>query len=247
MPFANLKQELPDYLGSGSIASYHHSALAVENITETLANSLQGALFFAQQFTMIMYPAGASAWAFLDNVLPSVHPGTTLRFVVRRPLLPIIADVRGLTTSQLVKKDPERYTEITTKVKDCPIQAEDMNINIVFRDMFGIDYDRLVAQNGRQQHPPTNIFFLCFVPQGCESYEPDSAKRSALRMRTSEEHDLFIRFLQVNGAKEIYSMQNIGSQEIENNGAWDFFLKNVKSGTIIVSPFSALGFGEVHR
>lgn len=205
-----------------------------------LANNLQGGLFFAQQFTMLMYPAGASAWAFLDDSLPNVHPGTTLRFAVRRPLPPILANVHELATARLAKNEPESYAEIMTKIKKNSIQNEDKNINIVFRDMFEIDFGRLVAQNGPQQHPPTNIFFLCFIPQGCEDYEPDSAKRSALHRRTSEEHDLFIKFLRANGAEEIYSMQNIGSQEIENNGAWGYFSKNVKSGTIIVSHFSVL-------
>lgn len=191
---------------------------------------------------MLIYPAGASAWAFLDNNLPNVHPGTALRFAVRTPLPPIPADVHRLAISRLTRKNPDRYAEITTKIKKYPVHAEDKNINIVFRDMFEIDFDRLGAQNGPQQHPPTNIFFLCFIPQGCEDYEPDSSKRSALRMRTSEEHDLFIKFLQANGAEEIYSMQKIGSQEIDNNGAWDYFFKNVKSGTIIVSPFSALRY-----
>ncbi len=206
-----------------------------------LANNLQGGLFFAQQFTMLMYPAGASAWAFLNNSLPNVHPGTTLRFAVRRPLPSIAANVQSLANARLARKEPERYAEITTQIKKNPIQAEEKNINIVFRDMFEIEYGRLVAQNGPQEHSPTNVFFLCFIPQGCEDYESNSAKRSALRRRTSEEHDLFIKFLQANGAEEIYSMQNIGSEEIDNNGAWGYFIKNVKSGTIVVSP-SALRY-----
>ena len=184
---------------------------------------------------MLIYPAGASAWTFVDNDLPSVHHGTTLRFAIRKPLPPVQADVHALATARLVENEPQRYAEIATKLKEHPIQTEDKNINIVFRDMFGIDFGRLVAQNGPQKHPPTSIFFLCFIPQGCEIYEPDSTRRSALRMRTSEEHDLFIKFLQANGAEEIYSMQKIGSQEIDSHGAWDYFCKNVKSGTIIVS------------
>ena len=189
---------------------------------------------------MLIYPAGASAWGFVDNDLPSVHPGTALRFAIRKPLPPGQADAHALATARLVENEPERHAEIATKLEDHPIQTNEKNINIVFRDMFEIDFGRLVAQNGPQKHPPTSIFFLCFIPQGCELYEPDSAKRSALRMRTSEEHDLFIKFLQANGAEQIYSMQNIGSQEIDNHGAWDYFCKNVKSGTIIVSLSSAL-------
>ena len=196
---------------------------------------------------MVMYPAGASAWAFLDKHLPSVHPGTTLRFAVRKPLPSVPADVHRLATARVIQDVPEQYREIMIKIQEPSIQAKDKNINIVFRDMFEIEFDRLVAQNGDQQHLPTNIFFLCFIPQGCEVYEPDSAKRSALRMRTSEEHDLFIKFLQANGVNEIYSMQKIGSQEVDSNEAWDYFCKNVKSGTIIVSPLSALRYNQVRR
>ena len=196
---------------------------------------------------MLIYPAGASAWAFLDNSLPDVHPGTILRFVVRKPLPPILADVHRPATARLASEEPERFAEITNKIKQYAVQAEDKNINVVFRDMFEIDFGRLVAQNGPQQHPPTNIFFLCFIPQGCENYEPDSAKRSALRMRTSEEHDLFIKFLQANGAEETYSMQSIGSQEINNHGAWDYFYRNVKSGTIIVSLVQNSKYTQLYR
>lgn len=196
---------------------------------------------------MLMYPAGASTWAFLDENLPKVHPGTTLRFLVRRPLTLTPADVHGLATSRLANEDPEQYAEITNKIQKAPIQTGEKNINVVLRDMFEIDFGRLVAQNGPQSHPPTNIFFLCFIPQGCEDYEPDPAKRSALRKRTSEEHDLFIKFLQANGAEEIYSMQNIGSQDLANNAAWGYFTKAVKSGTIIVSHFAALKCSQAHH
>lgn len=189
---------------------------------------------------MLMYPAGASTWAFLDEKLPVVHPGTTIRFAVRRPLSLSPADVHRLAASRLAIEDPEQYAEITNKIQKTSIPTGEKNINVVFRDMFEIDFGRLVAQNGPQSHPLTNIFFLCFIPQGCEDYEPDPAKRSALRKSTSEEHDLFIKFLRANGAEEIYSMQNIGSQELANNAAWLYFSKNVKSGTIIVSHISAL-------
>lgn len=195
---------------------------------------------------MLMYPAGASAWAFLDNNLPNVHPGAVLRFVVRTPL-PAVPTGAYPAPARLAQEIPERYAEVMTKIKRYPIQAEEKNINIVFRDMFEIDFHRLVAQNGPQQHNPTNIFFLCFIPQGCEDYEPDSAKRLALHRRTSEEHDLFIRFLQENGAEEIYSMQNIGSQEINSNSAWAYFVKNVKSGTIIVSSTLGSRISKAHR
>ena len=182
---------------------------------------------------MIMYPAGTSAWALLDATLPKVPEGTLLRFIIRQPLPERLAG-EDMIVDRLAKENPELLNEIKARVGIDPIQPDDKNINVVFRDMFEIEYSRLVAQNGQQKYPPAGVFFLCFVPQGCELYEPDPAKRIILRTQTSEEHDLFIDFLEANGATEIYSMQEKGSIDVQNNGAWDYFVNNVKSGQIIV-------------
>ncbi|KAK4691931.1 hypothetical protein P7C71_g5175, partial [Lecanoromycetidae sp. Uapishka_2] len=123
--------------------------------------------------------------------------------------------------------------EIKSQVKANPITPDEPNINVVFRDMFEIEYARLIAPSFPQSNKPAGVFFLCFIPQGCEYYELDPVKRMILRESTSKEHDLFVEFLEANGAEEIYSMQDIGSIEVANNGAWDYFYKNVTSGTII--------------
>ena len=184
---------------------------------------------------MIIYPAGSSIWALHDSKLQPVPDGTMLRFVVRKPLPPDLIDDDFSFATRMMNENPERHAEIKDRIKANPIPLGEKNINVVFRDMFEIDYSRLTLQNGQQKHPRSNIFFLCFIPQGCDQYEPDPRKRAALYRRTSEEHDLWVKFLQANGAEEIYSLQNIGSHIVEDNGAWDYFINNVKSGQIIVS------------
>lgn len=212
---------------------YPETLLAFETLSETLADNLQGGLFFATHFTMLIYPAGATAWAFLNDKLPQVPPGAKLRFIVRKPLPQTITMDQELS-ARLANENPQQYAEIVTRIKAEPIRSGEKHINTVFRDMFEIDYGHLVAQNGPQKYPPSSIFFLCFIPQGSEMYEPETERRLTLRAIISEEHDFFVEFLQANGAAEIYSMQNIGSYDVENNGAWDYFKNNVKSGTIIV-------------
>jgi len=189
---------------------------------------------------MVMYPVGSAAWASLDTNAQKIPEGALLRFVVREPL-PVETAEGHPAALHLANANTERFGEITNHVKANPVLDSEPKISVVFRDMFEIEYSRLIAQNGPQKNKPANVFFLCFIPQGCELYEPDTEKRRALRERTSREHDLFIEFLEANGAKAIYSMQDVGSVEIENNGAWNYFMKNVKSGTIIVSYLFQFG------
>lgn len=185
---------------------------------------------------MVIWPAHTSIWRFLEQSLDAVPAGTLLRFAVREPMSRELSDeVEPTMTTRLRLQNPERYEEIKTKIKDTPIQPGEKDINVVFRDMFGIEYSRLIAQNMPQKNPSARSFFLCFVPAECDSYEPDDAKRQALRWRISEEHDFFIDFLRANGVEDIYSMQDIGSSKIANNGAWDYFRHNNKYGTIIAS------------
>lgn len=176
-------------------------------------------------------------WKYLEDKLPPIPPGATLRFAVREPMPPELAEKIELpVATRLIVENSERHEEIKARIEDEPIQPGEKHINMVFRDMFDINFERLIASNGPQQNRPAKNFFLCFIPAGCETYEPDETKRNAIRSRTSEEHDLFVEFLQANGAENIYSMQDIGSHDLVNNGAWECFRNTYKSGAIIVSP-----------
>lgn len=185
---------------------------------------------------MVIWPTRSSVWAFLENNLPPVPAGAVLRFALRESMREHrIRQVEPAMTTRLRHEDAKAYDEIATTVTNIPIQPGEKHINLVFRELFGIEFDRLLPANGPQRPPPGKNFFLCFVPAGCEQYEPDEAKRYALRWKTSEEHDLFVQFLQANGAESIYSMQDVGSYEATHNGSWRHFIENVKSGAIIVS------------
>ena len=121
--------------------------------------TLSCGLFFARNFTMIMYPAGASAWGFLDRNLPAVPEGTLLRFIIRQPLSERLAG-EDLIIDRLATQNPDRLAEIRTHVRDNPIEADEKSINVVFRDMFEIEYDRLVAQNGQQRYSVAGTYIL---------------------------------------------------------------------------------------
>ena len=188
---------------------------------------------------MLVYPTGASAWAFLKHGLPSEADGASLRFIIRHPLPRDLARLDP-SVARLVDENAERYREIQQYIRSNPVQQDSKSINLVFRDLFQIEYSRLIAQNEPNKNPASNVFFLSFIPAGCEKYEKDDTKRMTLRHRVSKEHDLFIDFLDANGAEEIYSLQAVDSIEPENDGAWEYFVHNVKSGQIIVSLTAAM-------
>ena len=133
---------------------------------------------------MIMYPAGASAWVFLDKNFPAVPEGTLLRFIIRQPLSERLAG-EDLIIYRLATQNPDRLVEIRTHVRDNPIQANEKNINVVFRDMFEIEYGRLVAQNGQQRYPAAGTYILgrkmCFgINRGDPPAFPTSWEASVL-------------------------------------------------------------------
>ena len=139
-----------------------------------------------------------------------------LRFVVRQPLSAEYADLRiSDLSSSWVQTPPCGYEHLVSNVSHNTTGCVTKGINTVFLEMFGIDYSRLISD----KQP---IFFLIFIPAGCERYEKDPVERQTLRLRSSEEHDLFAEFLQANGA-EVYSMQNVGSYEPNGSGSWDYF------------------------
>lgn len=233
---ANEAKETTQYIGSGYIAPLDQAQESYDSFALLLACHMSAALLFAGTFTMVIWPAYSSFWTFLEKDIPTVPPGTMLRFVLGKPMPQWLTNEFDPFVESR-SRNPEQFEGFEAKINNTPEQPENQPINIVFRDMFEIDFDRLIASNGIQKYPPAKKFFLCFQPANCENYEPDEAKRKALYWRCSEEHDLFVEFLQANDTERdrIYSMQDIGSFEITHKHAWDYFLTNVDSGAIIVS------------
>lgn len=185
---------------------------------------------------MIIWPAHSSIWGFLEDGLPTVPPGAVLRFAIRNPMPQrLVEETEPNVANHRRVEDLEQYEAFQAKINDTSVE-EGRSISAVFRDIFDIDFDRLIASNGIQRYPLAKKFFLWFHCANCENYEPDESKRLAVRWRVSEEHDLFVDFVRENGVDAIYSMQDIGSCDVKKNGSWDYFRNNVKSGAIIVSP-----------
>lgn len=204
-------------------------------MTSSLADRISGALFFAPRFTVLIWPAGSNAWDFVERKIEPVPEGTVLRYLVRNPLPQEYAEDLHPSTLHFCNQDPKRHDEAVLRIQARPFEQGETAINVVFRDLFGIEYSRLVANPISSNELKNDTFFLCFLPVSQEQWEPDREKRQRTRERTSAEHDFFVEFLQANGANEIYSMQEIGSTDMANNGAWECFRREVKTGCIVVS------------
>lgn len=164
-------------------------------MAETLKTQASSAIFYSEKFSLIFYPAdsGLESWDFLNNLQPPVPEGTLLRFVMRKPLPPpppdpVELDIMGKETLLLSSENKS-------------------NINFVFEEILGIEYERLVKQPNPKKTAESNHFFLFFV--GVEN-----------------EFSLMCRFLAANKAK-IYSW--------DDEGAWDYFCAHIETGVILVS------------
>lgn len=152
-------------MGSGSVVPYPGRTQSLDQVRDVLVNNTSGGLFFAEQFTMVIWPAGSAFWKFLDEVLPPVNAGTTLRFALRKPLPPGLAEAKITRLADFEENAPDRYQEIVAGFKSNAIQPDEKAIKTIFQERFEIEYDRLIAQNGPQKYPMQS-FFLCFVPKG---------------------------------------------------------------------------------
>ena len=201
-----------DYIGSGYIVFAAQVRKPLEQFAKQLARDLSGAIFFAANFTMLVYPVGASAWSFLDDALPDVPVGAILKFVVRKPLLPQTplnehSDLRnwmGLNS---------RLVEST--MHDSAVARE--SLNVAFKDQFDIEFPRLIGTKAA-------VFFLCFAPSGKWFDMMSTLDQDRIKLKVSAEHDEVVDFLHSNKA-EVYSMHDYGVSDPVENRAWFYFSK----------------------
>ncbi|KAL6720247.1 hypothetical protein ACLMJK_002168 [Lecanora helva] len=227
--------DLSEYQGSGHVVPYPQNEKNYESLAQFLACYVSIGVFVAKDFTMLLWPTNLSIWEPLETKLPQVPPGTILRFAVREPISSYYANQSETAMTRCLRLDyAGTYSEITSKIDNLNIESGDSQISVVFREHFGIDFARLIASSNRQRSPLDANFFLCFIPANIEQYEPDTAKRQALRSHISDEHDVFVQFLRTNGAEAIYSLQDLGSPEAVNIGSWRHFIDNVRSGAVII-------------
>lgn len=183
------------YFGAGHIVGFPQTAAAVEAMAENLKNRVAGGLFFTKDFMMIIYPTGVGAWSFLDGVPGGTSTEASLRFVMRTPVPHMLAEEPDFATL-----DPQHT-----------FLDEESGVNVIFRNIFHIEYSRLIPQVAHQPDDIPKSFYLIF---------PQSYK---------DEHDLIVKFLEANDAT-IYSSNT--------PGAWDYFCNYVSVGVVLVCAFS---------
>lgn len=134
-------------------------------------------MFFADKFSILLYPARCVAWHFLDDGLRcNPSPEAKLRFAIFTP------------QRQLQKYDKTSSTgsDLVTQ----PVGAQLLHINRVFQIHFDLKFSRIAARlsdNNAGKTPSTDTFFLLF---------PLAAR---------EDCDLFIEWIQANNtAATIY-------------------------------------------
>ena len=160
-------------------------------MAENLKIRAAGGLFFSNHFMMIIYPLGVDTWSFLDGIPGGTSPQACLRFVMRPPVRHMLEDNLEMAASDL------RH----------PVSDGGSGVNAMFRNMFRVEYHRLIPQAAKQKDGNPKTFFLMFPP----SHE--------------DQHDLIVKFLEANEAT-IYSSNT--------PGAWDYFCNFVNAGVVLV-------------
>lgn len=165
----------------------------VGDMAEILKSQASGAICYAENFSALFYPtdSGLDHWDFLNKLVPQVPEGAALRFVLRKPLPP-----PDLAEMDLIGME-----------RQLSLPDGESNIDTVFRNLLGIEYERLIKQPTPEKTAESNTFFLFYV--GVE-----------------KELSLMCRFLSAHGAT-IYSW--------DDEGTWDYFCHNVEVGVILVS------------
>ncbi|KAL9028535.1 MAG: hypothetical protein Q9196_003113 [Gyalolechia fulgens] len=167
---------------AGWIAPYHQSAANVDKLSGILAEHASGCMFFAEKFTILLYPARCTGWDFLDGGLGDVAPEARLRFAMLDPW-PWARQMLNTSYPRAGKSDPQAR-----------LQAPPMNA--VLRSQFGMDFQRLVAYSNNKdgsEARPTRIFFLIFPPAA------------------QEEFDVAVDWIRANGPATIYRHTDQGA------------------------------------
>lgn len=114
-------------------------------MAETLKLQASCAVFTTTRFSLLIYPSNAvwETWNFLEHGLPMVPEGTTLRFVIRKPLAHMAEPVINIAAQTI--RDAEK------------------NTSMLLRNTLGIEYDRLVKQPDPVLTAKSKSFFLFFV------------------------------------------------------------------------------------
>ena len=159
---------------------------------------------------MLVYPPNSEDWAFLDQHFPEV-PAVGLRCIIRTPMQPSDAEGTAGRIEKLSKRQKKWGKQIT-------FEAGEPIINTVMRNVYEIDYQRLI----RHDTP---------APPGKKS---DGLKIFLLFPKERRtEQEVILQLIDANGASEVYAYD-----EDKNDGVWEYFSRTVVEGVIIVSILS---------
>ena len=179
-------------------------------IVETLKMHASGALLLSNEFSMLVYPSGSEDWSFFDNKLPSCPPVAKLRFVIGRPYPELMREGPPKPLSEPTEEagfvEEEELLNLEYVRSTVTLRESECNINAVFRNVYNVDYSRLVASTTPMKTTETPSFFLIFPPSKVD------------------ERNLLIQFLQHNKASDIFTS--------ETKGAWNYFSTHVNAGLI---------------
>ncbi|KAL8808866.1 MAG: hypothetical protein Q9200_003948 [Gallowayella weberi] len=150
--YATFLHDKDIYLGSGYIVPYLSSIENVDELCRVLVEHASGGLFFAENFSLLIYPTRCVGWDFLDSGFQWQAPtDAKLRFAMLTPW-PRLRESFGRSQPQAANIPPL-------------IGLSAVPINRLFREQFNMDFQRLVAQasdKGGRKTRPTNAFFLVF-------------------------------------------------------------------------------------
>jgi len=193
-------------------------------MAETLKMHVSGDLFMTKKFTMLVYPSGSEDWTFLDDQLPTCPPEAVLRFVMGKPCPRLMKEEPQKPLSDSIEQEPRNILSGSIEKelqKPCPalrhelpvvsVRDGESNINAVFRNLYNVEFSRLIASAPLTETTEMYNFFLIFPPS------------------KETERDAIIDFLQHNKATEILSY--------ETKGAWNYFSTRINAGVIIVGHY----------
>ncbi|KAI4256780.1 MAG: hypothetical protein L6R42_006026, partial [Xanthoria sp. 1 TBL-2021] len=182
--YATFFHAQPRYLGSGWIVPFPQAIEDVDKVSRILAEHASGALFFAERFSLLIYPTRCVAWRFLDTgFVCNPSPEAKLRFAMFTP------------QPQLHKHNSIGGTAMDLVSLSTGVHI--LHINRVFQTHFGMDFSRIGARSTDKdirKTRSTDTFFLLF---------PHAAR---------EDCKLFIQWIQANStAATIYRHEDRGA------------------------------------
>ena len=134
-------------IASGQIVPFPQSAIKVAEMADTLEMHVSGAVLFAKDFSMLIYPTGTEEWQFLDETLPTVAAGTRLNFMMRKP-------IPGMDAA---------LTHVPAKIID-PSELSENSTADVFNAFFNINLARIVPsidpKNGVDPKKEFSVFLM---------------------------------------------------------------------------------------